>query len=172
MWKVLGKLDLKGSAVDTKYYFIFIYVPMQIYLCSCRIYPAESGTFGPEKLRTVIHQSIKALKPYKIRIFYLHYPDRFETPTSFEDILQEINEFYKAGHMYVSIFPRLFTDLIPQNRQQFGLCNFFSWEVRLYSIAMCIPHLDHICQGYRVCRHRESQRLDTTYGLPRQIQRS
>ena len=168
MWKVLGKLDLKGSAVDTKYYFIFICVPMQIYLCSCRIYPAEPGIFGPEKLRTVIHQSTKALKPYKIRIFYLHYPDRFETPTSFEDILREINEFHKAGHMYVSIFPKLFMDLIPQNRQQFGLCNFFSWEVHLYEYLLD----DRIFQGYRVCRDRKSQWLDTTYGLPRQMQRS
>jgi len=90
----LGKLDLKGSAVDTK------------------IYPAEPGNFSPEKLRADLHRSLKALYPHRIRTLYLHYPDRYDKPTSFEDTLREINEFHKEGYIW-----------------QFGLCNFFSWEV-------------------------------------------
>lgn len=77
-----------------------------------RVYPGEPGSFGPEQLRAVFHQSLRALDPHKIRTFYLHFPDRHENPVSFEDTLREINEFHKAGHI-----------------QQFGLCNFFSWEV-------------------------------------------
>lgn len=64
-----------------------------------RIYPVEPGYFAPEKLRTVFHESLEALGPHKIRIFYLHSPDRSDRSPSFEDTLREINEFHKAGLM-------------------------------------------------------------------------
>ncbi|KZP14581.1 Aldo/keto reductase [Athelia psychrophila] len=90
----LGKLDLKGSTVDTK------------------IYPIEPGYFAPTNLRAVFQQSLKALGDHKVRVFYLHFPDRSAQQASFEDILREVNEFHKEGLI-----------------EEFGLSNFFSWEV-------------------------------------------
>ena len=57
------------------------------------------GAFAPDKLQASLQASIKALGSHKIRVFYLHYPDRSDTPVPFEDILRQINEFHKAGQM-------------------------------------------------------------------------
>ncbi|KIM81787.1 hypothetical protein PILCRDRAFT_8458 [Piloderma croceum F 1598] len=90
----LGKLDLHGSLVDTK------------------IPPKEPGGFAPDKIRASFQASLKALGPHKIRVFYLHYPDRSDKHVPFEDTLREINELHKSGQI-----------------QEFGLSNFFAWEV-------------------------------------------
>lgn len=64
-----------------------------------RILPVEPGYFAPEKLRAVFNESVKALGPHKIRVYYLHAPDRSEQSAPFEDTLREINELHKAGLM-------------------------------------------------------------------------
>jgi len=90
----LGKLDLHGSFVDTK------------------IAPMEPGAFAPDKIRESFQASLKALGPQKIRVLYLHFPDRSDKQVPFEDTLREINEIHKSGQI-----------------QEFGLSNFFAWEV-------------------------------------------
>lgn len=87
----LGKLDLKGLRVDTK------------------ARPFKAGDHSPEKLREQMKASLKALGPNKIRVYYLHGPDR---ATPFEDTLRELNKMHEEG---------LFEEI--------GLCNFNSWEV-------------------------------------------
>ncbi|KAF7976453.1 hypothetical protein HWV62_6699 [Athelia sp. TMB] len=77
----LGKLDLKGSVVDTK------------------IYPMEPGYFAPANLRAVFQESLRALGNQKVGVFYLHFPDRSAEQASFEDILREVNEWHKEGLM-------------------------------------------------------------------------
>ncbi|KZP01192.1 Aldo/keto reductase [Calocera viscosa TUFC12733] len=87
----VGKLDLRGGRVDTK------------------LFASEPGGFAPEKLRAQLNESLKALGPHKIRVLYLHAPDR---ATPFEDTLRELNEMYKEGLC-----------------EEIGLSNFHSWEV-------------------------------------------
>ena len=78
--QILATLDLKGMAVDTK------------------IYPTSPGAHEPSKLKETFKQSLQALGKYKIRVFYLHAPDR---SVPFEDTLEAVNELYNAGHLYV-----------------------------------------------------------------------
>lgn len=59
----------------------------------------EPGYFSPANLRAVFKESLKALGNHKIRVFYLHFPDRSVEQASFEDILREVNEFHKEGLM-------------------------------------------------------------------------
>ncbi|KZP01189.1 Aldo keto reductase [Calocera viscosa TUFC12733] len=87
----LGKLDLKGGRVDTK------------------LSSHEPGAFAPDQLRAQLAESLNALGPHKIRVLYLHAPDR---KTPIEDTLRELNEMYKEG---------LFEEI--------GLSNYHSWEV-------------------------------------------
>jgi aflatoxin B1 aldehyde reductase len=75
-----------------------------------RINPAKPGYFAPDNLRAVFQESLKAFGPHKIRVFYLHAPDRSNQSAPFEDTLREINEFHKAGHMLAPI-RYLFLDL-------------------------------------------------------------
>ncbi|KZP20958.1 Aldo/keto reductase [Athelia psychrophila] len=92
----VGQLDLHGSLVDTK------------------IYPSIPGAFSAANIQKVFQESVKALGPHKIRVYYLHAPDRSEAGKGvpFEESLQAINGLHKAGLI-----------------QEFGLSNFFSWEV-------------------------------------------
>jgi len=85
----LGKLDLKGARVDTK------------------LFPIEGCT--PENLRKAMNESLKALGPHKIRVLYLHGPDR---KVPWADQLRAIDSMYKEGFF-----------------EEFGLSNFYSWEV-------------------------------------------
>lgn len=89
--ELIAKLDLKGAVVDTK------------------IFPLKPGDHAPERLRELVGESIKALGPYKIRVLYLHAPDR---SVPFEDTLRVVNELYKEGKF-----------------EEFGLSNYNSWEV-------------------------------------------
>jgi len=54
------------------------------------------GSHSPEKLRELFRESLDALGPQKIRIFYLHAPDR---SVPFEDTLRVVDELYKQGHL-------------------------------------------------------------------------
>jgi aflatoxin B1 aldehyde reductase len=99
--KFFGKLDLHGSFVDTKY-FAFVFIKRQVIdviLSLYRINPAEPGAFAPDKLRATFQDSLKALGPQKIRVLYLHSPDRSDKRVPFEDTLRVINEFHQSGHM-------------------------------------------------------------------------
>ncbi|KAJ3552502.1 hypothetical protein NM688_g4117 [Phlebia brevispora] len=90
--ELLSKLDLKGSQVDTK------------------ILPQTPGDHAPEKLKTTFSLSLAALGPnIKIRVFYLHAPDR---SVPFEDTLEAVNDLYKQGLFH-----------------EFGLSNYMAFEV-------------------------------------------
>ncbi|KZV91063.1 Aldo/keto reductase [Exidia glandulosa HHB12029] len=96
----LGKLDLKGSAVDTK------------------VFPAHAMATSPEHGHApdLVHASVKKslsfLEPVlsgNIRVLYLHAPDR---TVPFLDTLRAVDEIYKEGKF-----------------QQFGLSNYPAYEV-------------------------------------------
>ncbi|TFK92408.1 Aldo/keto reductase [Polyporus arcularius HHB13444] len=87
----LSKLNLKGATVDTK------------------VYPTKPGDHAPSALRATFQTSLKALAPHKVRVFYLHAPDR---SVPFEDTVREVNELYKEGLFEI-----------------FGLSNYAAWEV-------------------------------------------
>ena len=77
--QLLSQLDLKGARVDTK------------------VGPREAGDHAPARLRELFGLSREALGPgIKIRVFYLHWPDR---SVPFEDTLETVNEFYKQGYL-------------------------------------------------------------------------
>ncbi|KZV91064.1 Aldo/keto reductase [Exidia glandulosa HHB12029] len=77
----LGKLDIKGSAVDTKVFPSF----------------APGHGHSPDLVRSAVDTSIKFLQPVlsgKLRILYLHAPDR---TVPFVDTLRAVNDLYKEG---------------------------------------------------------------------------
>lgn len=94
----LGKLRdmgaLEGTVIDTK---VLVAVP------------GVPGDHTPDKIRASLQASLEALKTDKVRVFYLHHPDR---GTPLEETLFEINELYKQGKF-----------------EYFGLSNYYSWEV-------------------------------------------
>ncbi|EKM49705.1 uncharacterized protein PHACADRAFT_265289 [Phanerochaete carnosa HHB-10118-sp] len=86
------RLDLKGVArIDTK------------------VYPEKPGDHSAEKVKESFKASVEALNGKKIRVYYLHSPDR---SVPFEDTLEAINDIYKAGGFEV-----------------FGLSNYMAFEV-------------------------------------------
>ncbi|KAI0807306.1 Aldo/keto reductase [Fomes fomentarius] len=87
----LAKLNLKGATVDTK------------------VYPVSPGDHAPAKLRATFQTSLKILGPQKVRVLYLHAPDR---SVPFEDTLREVNELYKENCFEI-----------------LGLSNYAAWEV-------------------------------------------
>ncbi|EPQ58165.1 Aldo/keto reductase [Gloeophyllum trabeum ATCC 11539] len=87
----LSKLDLKGSTIDTK------------------VYPVNPGDHSPSALRATFTTSLKALNKSKVRVLYLHAPDR---STPFEDTCREVNKLHQEGLFEI-----------------FGLSNYASWEV-------------------------------------------
>ncbi|KAG2066018.1 Aldo keto reductase [Suillus decipiens] len=89
--EIISELDLKGCTVDTK------------------IFPREPGDLAPDKIRAMLESSIKALGKTKIKVLYLHAPDR---SVPIEDTLRGINELYNEG---------LF--------EEFGVSNYNAWEV-------------------------------------------
>ena len=76
--QLVAGLELKGMRIDTK------------------IYPIVPGDHAPSKLKETFQDSLTALKGHKIRVFYLHAPDR---SIPFEDTLRAVHELYKAGHL-------------------------------------------------------------------------
>jgi len=87
----LSKLKLRDSVIDTK------------------IYPASPGDHKPEKLRATFMTSLKTLGCDKVRVLYLHAPDR---SVPFEETLQELDTLHREGLYEI-----------------FGLSNFAAWEV-------------------------------------------
>ncbi|KAJ7709952.1 Aldo/keto reductase [Mycena rosella] len=89
--KLLSKLDLANFSVDTK------------------VYPAKPGDHSAAVLRSTFFASLEALNRKKVRVLYLHAPDR---SVPFEETLEEMNRLYIEGYYEI-----------------FGLSNFASWEV-------------------------------------------
>ncbi|KAG2368644.1 NADP-dependent oxidoreductase domain-containing protein [Suillus spraguei] len=89
--EIISELDLKGCTVDTK------------------IYPREPGDFASDKIRASLESSMKALGKAKIKVLYLHAPDR---SVPIEDTLRGINELYNEGFF-----------------EEFGVSNYNAWEV-------------------------------------------
>ncbi|PCH38217.1 Aldo/keto reductase [Wolfiporia cocos MD-104 SS10] len=89
---LLAKLQLPPNAtVDTK------------------VYPVKPGDHSPAALRATFQTSLRLLAPHKVRVLYLHAPDR---SVPFEETLREVNELHKEGLFHI-----------------FGLSNYASWEV-------------------------------------------
>ena len=70
-----------------------------------RAFPTHPGAFSPEKIRETLSESLKALKRDKVRVFYLHAPDR---SVPFEDTLREVNALYKEGKLWVDLIESFF----------------------------------------------------------------
>ncbi len=76
---MIGRLQLKESRIDTK------------------IFPAIPGDHSPLKLKATFGQSLDALGPnVKIRVFYLHAPDR---SVPFEETLEAVDDLHKSGKL-------------------------------------------------------------------------
>ncbi|KAJ7115299.1 aflatoxin B1-aldehyde reductase [Mycena epipterygia] len=89
--KILAEMDLHGSCVDTKFY------------------PLAAGDHSPAKLREAYAKSAEALQGVRIRVLYLHAPDR---ATPWVETLKVIDELHKEGKF-----------------EMFGLSNFKTYEV-------------------------------------------
>ncbi|KAJ6502595.1 Aldo/keto reductase [Mycena sanguinolenta] len=88
---LLSKLDLGDSSIDTK------------------VYPFKPGDHAAGALRATFFESLKALDRKKVRVLYLHAPDR---SVPFEETLEEMNKLHNEGFY-----------------ENFGLSNFAAWEV-------------------------------------------
>ncbi|KAJ7774776.1 Aldo/keto reductase [Mycena metata] len=89
--KLLFKLDLSDFTIDTK------------------VYPVKPGDHEPTALRATFFASLEALARKKVRVLYLHAPDR---SVPFEETLKEMNKLHQEGFYEI-----------------FGLSNFAAWEV-------------------------------------------
>ncbi|KAF5391285.1 hypothetical protein D9757_001929 [Collybiopsis confluens] len=89
--ELLGQLQLRHAAIDTK------------------VYPVKPGDHAPSALRATFFTSLKALNRDKVRVFYLHAPDR---AVPFEETVAEVNKLYEEGRFEI-----------------FGLSNYPAWEV-------------------------------------------
>ncbi|KAJ7774676.1 NADP-dependent oxidoreductase domain-containing protein [Mycena maculata] len=94
-----GLLDLGKFSVDTK------------------VYPVNPGDHSPLLLRQIFRESLDALKRDKVRVLYLHAPDR---SVPFEETLEEMNKMHNEGLYEI-----------------FGLSNFASWEVVAEVVSIC-----------------------------------
>ncbi|KAF7338937.1 Aflatoxin B1-aldehyde reductase [Mycena venus] len=89
--KILGEMDLHGSCVDTKFY------------------PLAAGDHSATNIKAACAKSIEALNGVRIRVLYLHAPDR---ATPWTETLQAIDELHKEGKF-----------------EMFGLSNYKTYEV-------------------------------------------
>lgn len=62
----------------------------------CRVYPVTPGDHSPPTLRSIFLTSLRSLKRDKVRVLYLHAPDR---SVPFEDTVREINKLYTEGRL-------------------------------------------------------------------------
>lgn len=87
---ILSQMNLHGSVIDTK------------------VYPLAPGDHAPEKVTKAIDASFEKLGG-KIRVFYLHAPDR---TVDWKEMCRAINEAHKAGKL-----------------ERFGLSNYLGYEI-------------------------------------------
>ncbi|KAJ8487033.1 hypothetical protein ONZ51_g4431 [Trametes cubensis] len=105
---LLAKLDLKGATIDTK------------------VYPVNPGDHKPAALRATFQTSLQLLAPNKVRVLYLHAPDR---SVPFEETVAEIVGICKANGwvqpkiyqaMYNAVTREIEAELVPCCRK-FGI---------------------------------------------------
>ncbi|KIJ69419.1 hypothetical protein HYDPIDRAFT_106025 [Hydnomerulius pinastri MD-312] len=96
--QMLATLDLRNATIDTK-------VP-----------PRPPGNHKPAALGAAFSKSLEYLKRDKVRVLYLHAPDR---SVPFEETAREVNRLYEEGKFEI-----------------FGLSNFAAWEVTEV-VAVC-----------------------------------
>ncbi|KAF9264722.1 Aldo keto reductase [Marasmius fiardii PR-910] len=89
--QIMAQLDLKDAVIDTK------------------AHPGSGGGHAPAQLRSSVMTSLRSLGREKVRVLYLHMPDR---TIAFEETLEEINKLYQEGRFEI-----------------FGLSNYAAWEV-------------------------------------------
>lgn len=68
-----------------------------------RVYPVKPGDHAPGPLRSTFMTSLDKLKRDKVRVMYLHAPDR---SVPFEDTVAEVNKLYEEGRLYVALLDR------------------------------------------------------------------
>ncbi|KAH6904904.1 aflatoxin B1-aldehyde reductase [Coprinopsis sp. MPI-PUGE-AT-0042] len=90
---ILSEMNLHGSVIDTK---------------DIEVYPLAPGDHAPEKLTKAIDAAYEKLGS-KIRVFYLHAPDR---TVDWTEMCRAINEAHKAGKF-----------------ERFGLSNYLGYEI-------------------------------------------
>ncbi|KAL0071447.1 hypothetical protein AAF712_001304 [Marasmius tenuissimus] len=95
----MSQLDLKDAVIDTK------------------AHPGSGGGHAPAPLRSSVLTSLKSLGRDKVRVLYLHVPDR---TVGFEETLQELNKLYEEGYLSPQSSP---------HSEIFGLSNYTAWEV-------------------------------------------
>ena len=76
--KYLSKLKLRNATIDTK------------------VFPKIPGDHEPKNLRKTFEISLNTLGRDKVRVLYLHAPDR---SVPFEDTVEEVNKLYKEGKL-------------------------------------------------------------------------
>ncbi|KAK7054935.1 hypothetical protein VNI00_003398 [Paramarasmius palmivorus] len=74
--EMMSQLDLKDAVIDTK------------------VHPGSGGGHSPQALRSAFETSLKSLGRKKVRVLYLHMPDR---TVPFEETVEEINKLYEEG---------------------------------------------------------------------------
>ncbi|KAH9821209.1 NADP-dependent oxidoreductase domain-containing protein [Melampsora americana] len=91
--EMLAKLDCSGLSIDSK------------------CFPVKPGDHKPDRVKATLDKILDALKVPKLRVFYLHAPDR---SVPFEETLKACDALYHEGK---------FAEL--------GLSNFAAWEVAI-----------------------------------------
>ena len=90
------------------------------------MYPIKPGDHEANKLKAAVKESWQALGAHKIRVQYLHVPDR---SVPFENTLEAVNELYQVGHLYVTLIFRDTRYSQVRTSETFGLSNYMSFEV-------------------------------------------
>jgi aflatoxin B1 aldehyde reductase len=96
--QILSKLELKNATIDTKC-VVWFDVVRHTLICWRRVYPVTPGDHSPHALRSIFNTSLQSLKRDKVRVLYLHAPDR---SVPFQDTVREINKLYTEGRLWVS----------------------------------------------------------------------
>lgn len=86
-------MDLKDATIDTKLVFLHSAPEIDINVID-RVYPVKPGDHSPKNLRATFQTSLKTLNKPKVRILYLHAPDR---SVPFEETVEEVDKMHKEG---------------------------------------------------------------------------
>lgn len=95
-----------------------------------KVLPSKPGDHAPHNLRRVFEGSLTILSPHKVRVLYLHRPDR---TVPFADTCAEMDRMHREGLFDI-----------------FGLSNYAAWEV---------AEIVGICEKYGYVRPRIYQAM-------------
>jgi len=94
----IASLQVGSERGDRRYQVNCVSIPQgALTLTDCRVYPVKPGDHKPEALRATFNTSLEKLSPNKVRILYLHAPDR---SVPFEETLAEVDKLHKEGLLY------------------------------------------------------------------------